>query len=57
MRRNTTEVYVLPLKERQAWFKVLLAVHKEFEGVIGKDLIQGIYNIAAQVEKEKAGKK
>jgi len=54
---GTTEVYVLPLKERQAWFKVLLPVHKEFEEVIGKDLIQGIYNVAAQVEKEKAPKK
>jgi C4-dicarboxylate-binding protein DctP len=54
---GTTEVYVLPLKERLAWFKVLLPVHKEFEDVIGKDLIQGIYNVAAQVEKEKAPKK
>jgi C4-dicarboxylate-binding protein DctP len=54
---GTTDVYVLPLKERQAWFKVLLPVHKEFEEVIGKDLIQGIYNVAAQVEKEKAPKK
>ena len=54
---GTTEVYVLPLKERQAWYKVLLPVHKEFEDVIGKDVIYGIYTIAAQVEKEKAGKK
>ncbi len=54
---GTTEVYVLPLKERQAWYKVLLPVHKEFEDVIGKDLIYGIYTVAAQVEKEKAGKK
>lgn len=54
---GTTEVYVLPLKERLVWQKALLPVHKEFEQTIGKDLIYAIYNVAAQVEKEKAGKK
>jgi C4-dicarboxylate-binding protein DctP len=54
---GTTNVYVLPLEGRLAWYKVLLPVHKQFEDVIGKDIIYGIYNIAAQVEKEKAGKK
>jgi C4-dicarboxylate-binding protein DctP len=54
---GTTEVYVLPFKDRVLWQKALLPVHKEFEDVIGKDTIQEIYNIAAQVEKEKAGKK
>ncbi len=52
---KTTEVYVLPLQGRQEWYKVLLPVHKEFEDKIGKDIIQSIYNTAAQVEKE--GKK
>lgn len=54
---GTTDVYVLPLEGRLAWHKVLLPVHKEFESVIGADLIQGVYTIAAQVEKEKAAAK
>jgi C4-dicarboxylate-binding protein DctP len=54
---GTTEVYVLPLEGRLAWHKVLLPVHEQFMDVIGKDTIHGIYAIAAQVEKEKAGKK
>lgn len=54
---GTTEIYILPLKDRILWQKVLLPVHREFEEVIGKELIYGIYNVAAQVEKEKAGKK
>ena len=49
---KTTEIYVLPDKDRLAWQKALLPVHTQFEGSIGKDLIYGIYNIAAQVEKE-----
>ena len=51
---GTTEIHVLPLAGRLEWYKVLLPVHKEFEGVIGKDLIQATYNIAAEVEKEQA---
>ncbi len=54
---GTTEVYILPLKDRLLWHKVLLPVHKEFESIIGKDMIYEIYNIAAQVEKDKAVKK
>lgn len=54
---GTTTVYVLPLKDRLAWQKVLLPVHREFEEIIGKDLIYAIYNVAAQVEKEKSNKK
>ena len=53
---GATDVYVLQLKDRLAWHKVLLPVHKEFEEIIGKDLIFAIFNVAAQVEKEKAGK-
>ena len=50
---KTTEIYILPDKERLAWQKALLPVHTQFESVVGKDLIYGIYNIAAQVEKER----
>ena len=52
---KTTDVYILPDEERAKWYKALLPVHKEFEGVIGKDLIQAAYNVAAEVEKQ--GKK
>ena len=54
---GTTEVYVLPLEGRLAWHKVLLPVHDQFMDVIGRDIIHGIYAIAAQVEKEKAARK
>ena len=54
---KTTEIYVLPLKERIEWHKALLPVHKEFESVIGKDIIQSAYTVAAQVEKEQAARK
>lgn len=50
---KTTEIYILPDKERLAWQKALLPVHIQFEDSIGKNLIYGIYNIAAQVEKER----
>lgn len=51
---GTTEVYVLPYKDRVLWHQAMLPVHKEFEEKIGRDLIQAAYNVAAQVEKEKA---
>jgi len=54
---GATEVYVLPFKDRVIWQKALLPVHREFESVIGKDLIQAVYATAAQVEKDKPGKK
>ena len=54
---GATEIYVLQLKDRLLWHKALLPVHKEFESIIGKELIYDIYNVAAQVEKEKAVKK
>ncbi len=54
---KTTEIYILPLKERIEWHKALLPVHKEFEGVIGRDIIQSVYAAAAQVEKERLAKK
>lgn len=51
---GTTQVYVLPLKDRLLWHKALLPVHKEFEDKIGREFIQGAYRVAAQVAKEKA---
>lgn len=49
---GTTEVYVLPLQDRLTWWKTLLPVHKEFEDKIGRDLIQAVYRVAADVERE-----
>lgn len=54
---KTTEVYVLSEKERLEWQKALLPVHGKFENAIGKDIIQGAYNLAAQVAKEQAAAK
>jgi C4-dicarboxylate-binding protein DctP len=51
---GTTQIYTLPYKDRVVWQQALLPVHKEFEEKIGKDMIQAAYNVAAQVEKEKA---
>lgn len=53
---KTTEIYVLPLKDRVEWHKSLLPVHKEFEGIIGRDIIQDVYTVAAQVAKENTAK-
>ena len=51
---GTTQIYTLPYKDRVVWQQALLPVHKEFEEKIGRDMIQAVYNVAAQVEKEKA---
>ena len=51
---KTTEIYTLTEAERAEWMKALVPVHKEFEGVIGKENIQEVYDIAAQVAKEAA---
>lgn len=51
---KTTTVYELTPSERAEWQKVLMPVHKEFEEVIGKELIQTAYDAAAQVAKEQA---
>lgn len=53
---KTTEIYILPNEERARWREVMLPVHKEFENIIGRDLIQMAYTAAAQVQKEKAAK-
>ena len=51
---GTTQIYVLPFKDRVVWQQALLPVHKEFEDKIGRDLIQAVYRVAAEVEKEKS---
>jgi C4-dicarboxylate-binding protein DctP len=48
---KTTEIYILPDKDRLAWQKALLPVHTQFEDSIGKDLIYGVYQVAADVAK------
>jgi C4-dicarboxylate-binding protein DctP len=53
-RAGTTEIYVLPYRDRLVWHKALLPVHKEFEDKIGRDFIQAAYNVAAAVEREKS---
>ena len=54
---KTTEIYTLTEAERAEWMKALMPVHKEFEGVIGKENIQEVYDIAAQVAKEETAPK
>ncbi|MCX7194101.1 MAG: TRAP transporter substrate-binding protein [Proteobacteria bacterium] len=51
---KTTTVYQLTPAERAEWQKVLLPLQKEFESVIGADLIQSVNTTAAQVAKEQA---
>jgi C4-dicarboxylate-binding protein DctP len=51
---KTTEIYTLTEAERAEWMKALVPVHKEFESVIGKENIQEVYDIAAQVAKDAA---
>lgn len=51
---KTTEIYTLTPAERAEWMKALLPVHKEFESVVGKESLQEVYDIAAQVAKEEA---
>ena len=54
---KTTEIYTLTDVERADWMKALLPVHKEFESVVGKENLQEVYDIAAQVEKDEAAAK
>lgn len=54
---KTTEIYTLTDAERAEWMKALLPVHKEFEGVVGKENLQEVYDIAAKVAREKVAKK
>lgn len=54
---KTTEISTLTGAERAEWMKALLPVHKEFESVVGKENLQEVYDIAAQVAKEEAAAK
>lgn len=49
---GTTEVYILPNEGRRVWQQALLPVHEQFADVVGKDTIQAIYKMAADVDKE-----
>ena len=51
---GTTQVHVLPFRDRVVWQRAMLPVHKEFEDKIGREFIQATYRTAADVEKEKA---
>ncbi|MDO8207145.1 MAG: TRAP transporter substrate-binding protein [Gallionella sp.] len=52
---KTTTVYYLTPAERAEWQKTLLPLQKEFESVIGADLIKIANATAAEVAKEQAG--
>ena len=54
---KTTEIYTLTPAERAEWMKALLPVHKEFESVVGKENLQEVYDIAAQVAREEVAEK
>jgi C4-dicarboxylate-binding protein DctP len=49
---KTTEIYVLPDADRAAWAKALAPVHKQFESVIGKDLIESVNKVVAETQKK-----
>ncbi len=53
---RTTTVYQLTPAERAEWQKTLQPLQKEFESVIGADLIQSANATAAQVAREQAAK-
>lgn len=48
----TTEIHVLPNEGRRVWQQSLLPVHEQFGDVLGRDTIQAIYRIAADVARE-----
>jgi C4-dicarboxylate-binding protein DctP len=52
-----TEVYVLSDAERKTLKEALLPVHAKFENVVGKDNLEAIRRIAAEVESRRAKKK
>ena len=57
---GTTEIHVLPNEGRRAWQQFLLPVHEQLADVVGRDTIQAIYRIAADVareEQQRNGKK
>jgi len=52
-----TEIYVLSEAERKVWKEALLPVRAKFESVVGKDNMQAIDRITAEVESRKTRKK
>jgi C4-dicarboxylate-binding protein DctP len=52
-----TEIHVLPEAERRKWREALMPVHKRFENVVGRDNLQAVYRVAAEVEAAKRAKK
>jgi C4-dicarboxylate-binding protein DctP len=52
-----TEVYALSEAERKAWKEALLPVQAKFESVVGKDNLDAIHRISAEVEARKTKKK
>lgn len=52
-----TKIYVLSDAERKVWKQALLPVQAKFESVVGKENLQAINRIAAEVESGKSGKK
>jgi len=53
---NTTEIHVLTEAEREQWMAALSPVNAVFEGLVGKENINELRGIAAQVAKENAAK-
>ena len=51
-----TEIYVLSEAQRKAWKEALFPVQIKFESVVGKDNLQAINRIAAQVESRNSRK-
>ncbi len=49
---QATEIHTLPENIRQEWIKTLLPVHKEAEDIVGKENLNAIYAITAQLDKE-----
>jgi C4-dicarboxylate-binding protein DctP len=48
----TTEIHVLPDADRRVWQQALLPVHEQFADVLGRETIQAVYRIAADVARE-----
>lgn len=49
---GTTAILVLPNEGRRVWQQALLPVHEQLSDVLGRDTIQAIYKIAADVARE-----
>ena len=50
---GTTEVFVLSEAQRAEWRQALLPVHRQFESTIGRELIQSVEAVAAQIADER----